>query len=511
VNATIRRQLAARKRRIARRIENKPGVERHQPMMTASNIHYEIAEKVRAISPGGIGAIHLMARRLGLVHDIDENIHLLKRHLPYHESDHVLNIAYNLLAGGSRIEHLEARRNDEVYLDALGATRIPDPTTAGDFCRRFTEPDVERLMDTFNEARLRAWKQQPAEFFEEAFIDADGTLTPTDGVCKRGVDISYNGVWGYHPLVVSLANTAEPLYLVNRSGNRPSHERADVYLDKAAALCHRAGFRKITFRGDTDFSQTRHLDRWDRASIRFIFGIDAMPNLVALAEGLAAEEYSELERPARYTIKTVPRQARERHKDRVVSERQFKTLKLLGEEVAEFEYRPVACETAYRVVVLRKKLTVEKGQLWLFEPDRYYFYITNDRTTPASEVVFLANDRCDQENLIAQLKGGVKALSMPVGDTVSNGAYMVMASLAWSLKAWAALLLPEQGRWAAKYREEKRSLLRMEFSTFCVAMIQVPCQVVRGARRIMFRLLSWNPWQGVFLRLVERLHGRRLC
>ncbi len=511
MNATIRRQLAARKRRITRRIQNKPGVEAHQPMMTASNIHYEIAEKVRAIAPGGIGAIHLMAQKLGLVHDINQDIHLLKRHLPYFESDHVLNIAYNLLAGGSRIEHLEVRRNDEVYLDALGARRIPDPTTAGDFCRRFTQSDIERLMDTFNDVRIRAWEQQPADFFEEAFIDADGTLAPTDGVCKQGVDISYNGTWGYHPLVVSLANTAEPLYLVNRGGNRPSHEQAEVYLDKAAGLCRRAGFKKITFRGDTDFSQTRHLDRWDRAGNRFIFGIDAMPNLVARAEGLPAEEYSELERPARYTIETVPRQARERHKDRIVAERQFKTLKLVGEEVAEFEYRPVACEKAYRVVVLRKKLTVEKGQLWLFEPDRFFFYITNDLTTPASEVVFLANDRCDQENLIAQLKGGVKALSMPVGDTVSNGAYMVMASLAWSLKAWAALLLPEQGRWAAKYREEKRSLLRTEFSTFCVAMIQVPCQVVRGARRIMFRLLSWNPWQGVFLRLVERLHGRRLC
>jgi DDE family transposase len=511
VNANVHRQLNRRKRRILRRIENKPGVERQQPVMAASNIHYEIAEKVRAISPGGIGAIHLMARKLGLIADIDEHLHLLKRHLPYFESDHVLNIAYNLLAGGSRIEHLEVRRNDEVYLDALGAQRIPDPTTAGDFCRRFAEADVERLMDTFNGVRLRAWRQQPADFFEEAFIDADGTLAPTDGVCKQGVDISYNGTWAYHPLVVSLANTAEPLYLVNRSGNRPSHEQAHVYLDKAAALCRRAGFKKITYRGDTDFSQTRHLDRWDRASIRFIFGIDAMPNLIARAESLPAEDYSELERPARYTIKTVPRQARERHKDRIVAERQFKTLKLLGEEVAEFEYRPVACQKAYRVVALRKKLTVEKGQLWLFEPDRYYFYITNDRTTPASEVVFLANDRCDQENLIAQLKGGVKALAMPVGDTVSNGAYMVMASLAWSLKAWAALLLPEGGRWAEKYRAEKRSLLRMEFSTFCVAMIQVPCQIVRSARRIVYRLLSWNPWQGVFLRLVDRLHGRRLC
>jgi hypothetical protein len=511
VNANVHRQLNRRKRRILRRIENQPGVERSTPMMTASNIHYQLSDRTRAIAPGGIGAIHLMARRIGLIHEIDENLRLLKRHLPYHESDHVLNIAYNLLAGGGRIEHLEVRRNDEVYLDALGATRIPDPTTAGDFCRRFSDADVERLMDIFNETRLRVWKEQPAAFFEEAFIDADGTLAPSGGCCKQGVDIAYDGTWGYHPLVVSLANTAEPLFLVNRSGNRPSHEHADIYLDKAASLCRRAGFKRITFRGDTDFTQTRHLDRWDEASTRFIFGIDAMANLKGLAERLPDLGYSELERPARYTIKTAPRQARERHKEQVVRQRQFDTLKLVGEEVAEFEYRPVACKKSYRVVVLRKKLVVEKGQLWLFEPDRFFFYITNDRTTPASEIVFLANDRCDQENLIAQLKGGVKAMAMPVGDTVSNWAYMVMAGLAWSLKAWSALLLPEHGRWAERHRAEKRCLLRMEFSTFCVAMIQVPSQIVRTSRRIIYRLLSWNPWQGVFLRLVERLHGRRLC
>jgi hypothetical protein len=511
VNANVHRQLNRRKRRIARRIENKPGVESPQPMMTASNIHYQVSDRTRALAPGGIGAMHLLARKLGLVDDIDRGLHLLKRHLPYFESDHVLNVAYNLLSGGSRLEHLEVRRNDEVYLDALGAQRLPDPTTAGDFCRRFTEADVEQLMDILNETRLRAWKEQPDAFFDEAFIDADGALAPSGAWCKEGVDIAYDGTWGYHPLVVSLANTGEPLFLVNRSGNRPSHEQADVYLDKAAALCRRAGFRKITYRGDTKFTQTKHLDCWDTDGIRFIFGFDARSNLKGLAEGLPDLEYRELERPPRYTIKTVPRQAPERHKERVVSGRGFDTLKLIGEEVAEFEYRPVACEKAYRVVVLRKKLVVEKGQLWLFEPDRYFFYITNDRTTPASEVVFLANGRCDQENLIAQLKGGVKALAMPVGDLVSNWAYMVMASLAWSLKAWSALVLPERGRWSDKYRAEKRSLLRMEFSTFCVAMIQVPCQIVSTSRQTIYRLLSWNPWQGVFLRLVERLHGRRLC
>ncbi len=361
MNASVHRQLNRRQRRILRRIEHQPGVERPVPMMAASNIRYEIAERVRGIAPGGIGAIHLLARTIGLIEGIDRDLHLLKRHQPYHESDHVLNLADNLLAGGSRLEHIEVRRNDEVFLDALGAQRIPDPTTAGDFCRRFTAADVARWMDTFNETRLRVWKQQPEAFFDEAFIDADGTRAPPDGWCKQGADIAHNGVWGYHPLVVSLANTAEPLYLVNRGGNRPSHEQADVYLDKAAALCRRAGFRRVTYRGDTDFSQTRHLDRWDSESIRFTFGIDAMANLKDLAGHLDDLKYSELERPPRYTIRTVPRQARERHRERIVAERQFDTLKPIGEEVAEFEYRPVACKKTYRVIALRKKLVVEKG------------------------------------------------------------------------------------------------------------------------------------------------------
>ncbi|HMB08853.1 MAG TPA: IS1380 family transposase, partial [Isosphaeraceae bacterium] len=500
-----RRILRERKRRILDRLLNRPGPERDHPMMTAANIHYELADRVQGLAAGGIGAMLLLARRTGLIHDIDSTLHLLKRHLPYHESDHVLNIAFNILAGGRRIEHLELRRNDEVYLDALGAERIPDPTTAGDFCRRFSQADIVTLMDALNETRLRVWSQQPPAFFTEAILDVDGTLIATDAECKQGVDIAYDGTWGYHPLVISLANTAEPLYLVNRSGNRPSHEHAADSLDKMIDLCRRAGFQRVLLRGDTDFTQTKHLDRWDEAGdIGFVFGIDAHNTLKAKAEDLPAGAYSFLERPPRYAIKTTPRQKPERVKPRIVQERGFETIHLLEEMIAEFDYRPVACRKSYRVVVLRKRLGTDRGQMRLFEEYRYFFSITNDRTTPAEQIVFSANDRCDQENLIAQLKSGVHALTTPVDDLVSNWAYMVMAGVAWSLKAWSALMVPVSPRHAAKHKAERRLLLRMEFATFCAAVIQMPCQIVRGGGRLIYRLLSWNPWQGVFLRLVER-------
>jgi hypothetical protein len=507
-----RRILRERRQRVLNRIENRHEAERDQPMMTATNIHYELAGRVQGLAAGGIGAMLLLARKTGLINDIDHNLHLLKRHLPYHESDHLLNIALNILAGGTHIEHLELRRNDEVYLDALGAQRIPDPTTEGDFCRRFAESDVVTLMDVINKVRLRVWSQQPAAFFNQAILDVDGSLVPTDAECKEGVDIAYNGTWCYHPLLISLANTAEPLYLINRSGNRPSHDNAAAPLDKMIDLCRRAGFTRILVRGDTDFTQTRHLDRWDQAGdVRFIFGFDAHHTLKGMADDLPAEAYYFLERDPRYVIKTVPRQRPERIKPEIVKKRGFKTINLIEEMIAEFDYRPVACKKSYRVIVLRKKLGIDQGQLRLFEEYRYFFYITNDRKTPAAQIVFSANDRCNQENLIAQLKGGVHALSTPVDDLVSNWAYMVMASVAWSLKAWSALLVPVSPRHAAKHEAEKRTVLRMEFATFRAAVIEMPCQIVRSGGRLIYRLLSWTPWQGMFLRLVERLQGCWLC
>jgi len=470
-----------------------------------------VADRTRAIGCGGIGAMHLLARQTGLVEALNKNVHVLKAHLPYHESDHILNFAYNILSGGTCIEDIELLRNEENYLDAIGAESIPDPTTAGDFCRRFSAADVEALMDAINEVRIKVWSRQPAEFFDEAIIEADGVLAPTTGQCKEGMDISYKGDWGYHPLVVSLANTAEPLFLVNRGGNRPSHDGASYWIDKAIDLCRRAGFRKVLLRGDTDFSQTTELDRWDAAGVEFVFGIDAMANLVSIADGLPDRAWKRLKRPAKYEVKTSPRRRPANVKEEIVVARNFENVRLASEMAAEFDYRPTACKKSYRVVVLCKNLTVSRGEDLLFDEVRYFFYITNDQASPPKEIVFSANDRCDQENLNAQLVGGVRALRMPVDNLVSNWAYMVMASLAWTLKAWLALVLPERGRWKQRRKAEKRAILRMEFKTFLNSLMRLPCQIVRTGRRIVYRLLSWNPWQPVLLRAVEALRHPLRC
>jgi len=504
VKTSIRNKLARAKRRIERRLESSAG-NGGRPMFTGTGVRYELAERVRGITVGGIGLVHRLAEETGLIEAIDRNVHVLKIHLPYHESDHVLNLAYNALCEGVRLEDIELRRNDEVFLDALGADRIPDPTTAGDFCRRFAEGDIRNLMQAIDEARLRVWAGQPKAFFKRATIDCDGTLVATTGQCKGGMDISYKGTWGYHPLVVSLAETGEVLRLVNRSGNRPSHEGAAAEIDETIALCHKAGFRKIVVRGDTSFSQSEKLDGWDEDRVTFYFGFKAMANLEEIAENLPKKAWKKLLRPPPYDIQTEPRRRPKNVKQEVVRQREFDVLRLESEEVAEFEYRPTECEKTYRMVAVRKNISHEKGQLRLFDEIRYFFYITNNRRSSPEEVVFEANDRCDQENLIAQLAGGVRSLCAPVDNLMSNWAYMVMTALAWNLKVWCALRLPEQKRWKKKHRQEKHEVLRMEFRTFVQAFIKLPCQIVRAGRKLVYRVLAYHRNLPVFFRLCDAL------
>jgi hypothetical protein len=506
----IRRQLAAAASKIATRLAAAEGGQQPRPggsEFSAGTIHYEIADRNHAISCGGIGAIHQLVNKVGLVKAINRGLRILERRRPYSDADHILNIAYNALCGGLVLDDIELRRNDAAFLDALGARTIPDPTTAGDFCRRFQPADLQRLMDLVNDVRVGVWQRQsPAFFAGPARIDADGTLVGTTGECKQGMDVSYKGAWGYHPLVISLANTGEPLFIVNRSGNRPSHEGAPEYFARAIALCRRAGWQDVLLRGDTDFSQTKYFDRWDADGVRFVFGYDASQPMVARADAVEEAEYRELVRRAdEVHAARIPRVKPPWVKEQIVRERGFRNLCLAREDLAEFEYRPKHASRSYRIVVLRKTIVEERGQRCIGQDYRYFFYVTNDRTLTPAQVVREANDRCNQENLHAQLKGGARALRAPLNTLEANWAYMVIVALAWSLKAWFALLLPVAPRWRAQHEAERTRVLRMEFRSFVQRFMLVPAQLVRTGRQLIYRLLAWRPDLPIFFRFLDAL------
>jgi hypothetical protein len=476
------RILTQDKKKLAKRLKRKTYADQPEPMFQPANLHYEMSARSRGIGFGGIGAVHTLVTRLGLDEAINQNVSLLKVHVPYFESDHVLNIAYNVLTGGTCLEDIDRLRDDSSYAQSLSAERIPDPTTAGDFLRRFQADDIERLQEVINQARRKVWAQQPPSFFRRGILDVDGTLAETTGECKQGMDISYNGIWGYAPLIVSLANTKEPLYLVNRPGNQTSASGAAARIDQAIELA--SDFEELWLRGDTDFSLTEHLDTWDQKKVKFVLGYDARPNLVAQAQQIREAAWQPLERPARYDVQTEPRQQPDNVKAAIIREREYKNIRLQSEQVAEFCYRPGKCQKTYRMVVVRKNLSVEKGEQVLFDDIRYFFYITNDQEMSAAEVVFFANDRCDQENLIEQLKNGVNALRMPSDDLLSNWAYMVIAALAWNLKSWYGLLVPDRGA--------GQTIVRMEFKRFLHNFILLPCQILKTGRRLVFRVLAYT-------------------
>lgn len=169
--------------------------------------------------------------------------------------------------------------------------------------------------------------------------------------------------------------------------------------------------------------------------VKFNFGYENRVNLKALAEDFPESAWKSLKRSER-TIATTERAKPVNVKRQVIRQRGYEHLELEHEDVAEFEYRPTACHRSYRMIVVRKNITKEKGETVLFDEIRYRFYISNDdKSVVPEQIVFHGNKRCDQENLIAQLKSGVRSLCAPTDNLLSNGGYRQMTSLAWTLKA----------------------------------------------------------------------------
>ena len=297
MNAKKRKKAAKRQQKLQDRRAHKHFTSPSQPLLGEVPIRYELADRTRVISMGGIGAMHTLVTKLHLPEILNDHVSVLKRHLPYWESDHILSQCYNILTGGKPLQDINRLRLDEGYLEALEVERLPAPSTAGDFLRRVKTADLVDLQEAINQARQPVWQRLPADRRAVAILDLDGTIVPTEGECKQGMDYcAYKQQWGYGPLLISLAPTEEVLYVVNRPASQPSHYGAAAWVKRALAHVQPV-FETVWLRGDTDFSLTKEFDDWEADGVMFIFGYDAYANLIAQAEALPSPVWKRLVRP----------------------------------------------------------------------------------------------------------------------------------------------------------------------------------------------------------------------
>ena len=501
MKAKKRKKVKERQEKLQARLANKDFTSPSEPLLGDVPIHYELSDRTRVIPMGGIGAMHTLVTKLHLPEFLNGHVSVLKRHLPYWESDHILSQCYNILTGGKPLQDINRLRLDEVYLDALGVERLPAPSTGGDFLRRFETEDLIDLQEAINQARQLVWQRMAAEQRQLAIIDMDGTIVPTDGECKQGTDYcSYKQQWGYGPLLLSLAQTGEVLYVVNRPASVPSHQGAAAWVKRA--LPHvRSAFETVWLRGDSDFSLTKEFDGWDEDGVMFIFGYDAYANLIEQAEALPFQAWKTLKRPPKYEVKTKPRTKPDHVKQEIVEQRGFERIETVHEEVASFPYQPTSCKKTYRMIVLRKHLEITQGGEWIRDEIRYFFYITNDWMAPDIELLLFYDERGGQEHLIGKLKSSVPVFHAPTNTLEANGAYMIIAALAWNLKIWYGLLLDEP--------QLQQQIQRMGFKQFLERFIHIPCQILHTGHQLIYRIVQFTTDTLTALSTFEKLKALR--
>jgi hypothetical protein len=487
-----------------------PADDQPGPVFRQRQVRVETQERGEVTAYGGLALAHDLAMRLQIDRDLNRSLPMLKRHVPYFESDHLLTHVYNLFVGGHCIEDIGHLQHSQAIKNLLGACRVPDPTTAGDFLRRFRCEDLDAWQGGIDRAREKVWRQLHARRRKVATIDLDSTIKEVYGECKQGAEFSYTGKWSYHPLLVTLAETNEPLRTINRPGNAASADGAGNALSEVLPMVTRH-FREVFVRGDSAFFKRAVIAECQEAGVLFTLAMDAVAVLREKAEALPHKAWKRFSAgpPKQSTFKSRSmrhRRKRTRHRRRIARRRGFKTLSTTGQWVAEFEYQLPRrggerdhglAGQRFRVVVKRQRIETTQGQERLFTEYCHRFIITNipRRRMTAAQVLRFAFGRCDQENIIEQLKNGIAALRMPTGELLANHAFLMAGQLAWCLRAWLSLLaLP-------------RSTLRWEWSWFRHAFVYLPAQITQSARRAVVHVAGSHR----FLEHVLIASGRLQC
>ena len=448
-------------------------------------LHLESDPRGEITHYGGLVLAQQFVRRFGVAKRLDEALALFKRHAPYHESDHVLALAYTLYADGTCLEDQAALQGSEAVRRLVGACRIPDPTTAGDFLRRFrVAQDVERLAGVTDEGQEAGWSKLPRHVRrrrkkqELALVDLDGHIKPLYGVQKEGADFSYDGRWSYQPLVVSLGGSGECLRVVNQPGSARSSDAAAKALEEVLPLVRRH-FRNALVRGDTDFDRSDVFKAVLAAKAYFAIGGRLYPNRAALVQAIAERRWEPFVARAEREQPSGPsREGRTpNYRRQKAVERRFRMLRTVKQWVSEIAYQPAGLGSACRMIVRRILIEENDGQGALFKHFRYRLVLTNlPRSYSPRQIIDLTYQRCDQENVIEQFGDGIAGWRMPVAEFMGNSAWLQITRLAWNLGKWIAqIALP-------------REVVRWEWKRFRRHFVYIAAKVLKTGRRLVVRL-----------------------
>lgn len=443
---------------------------------------------------GGLALAASLVRSLGIAQDLNRNLSLLASHRPFHESDHVLTHVYNLYAGGTCIEDIADLQTSEPVRRMLGTDRVPDPTTAGDFLRRFDTESLKNLDRVIDQAQEKIWKRRYGKKkAARAIVDLDSCVRPVYGDQKEGTDFTYKGSFGYHPLVISLAETMECLRLVNRSGNTASADGSENHLRELFPMLGRR-FKQIIVRGDSAFAKQPIFDACEEAGHSFAIVSPSQQNFASLFEALPGEVWKPYRQREKNEVPACRRRKRglNRRRERALS-RNKRNLQLEKQWIAEIPYRPDRSARTYRLIARYQEIE-EHEQGHLFMLTRFRFILSNlPSSVSAEKVMDLTYQRCDQENLIEQLQSGVTAMRMPTGGMLSNAAFMICARLAHNLKPWLAqTALPKE-------------TMRWEWKRFRRAFVYCAARVVHASRQTQVRFASSHRFAGAIIAAQARL------
>jgi len=448
-------------------------------------LHLESDPRGEMTHYGGLVLAQQFVRRFGVAKRIDESLELFKRHAPYHESDHVLALAYTLYADGTCLEDQAALQGSEAVRRMVGACRIPDPTTAGDFLRRFrTSEHIGQLCGVTDEVQEAVWSKlargvrRQRKKQESALVDLDGHIKPLYGEQKQGADFSYDGRWSYQPLVVSLGGTGECLKVVNQPGSGRSSDAAAEALREVLPRVKRH-FKNAIVRGDTDFDRADVYLEVIEQGAYFAIGGRLHSNRAALVEAIAEKCWKPFVARADRQQRSGPsRQGRTvnwRRKKAV--ERKYRTLSTVQQWLSEIDYQPSGVPFPCRLIVRRILIEESDGQGALFKHFRYRLVLSDlPRSYSPRQIIDLSYQRCDQENVIEQFGHGIAGWRMPVAEFLGNSAWLEIARLAWNLGKWIAqIALPSE-------------VVRWEWKRFRRHYVYIAAKVLKMGRSMVVRL-----------------------